>query len=92
MKSHNASIYHCVSCGRIVHAELESRPPQCCGHPMAEVTETIHDGDAAEWEASGASEIEGRQQMLDARLKKLDAEVADLRDQGAEREKHTTTN
>lgn len=92
MKTHNASIYHCVSCGRVVHAELESTSPPCCGHPMVEVTETIHEGDGTDKEASGASEEEGRQQVLDARLKKLDAEVADLCEQGAEREQHATSN
>jgi hypothetical protein len=28
MQTHNASIYHGVSCGRIVHAELKSTPPR----------------------------------------------------------------
>jgi hypothetical protein len=48
METHNASIYHCVSCGRVVHAELEAEPPQCCGHTMAMASEdTIHKGEVA---------------------------------------------
>jgi len=34
MTTHVSCIYHCISCGRIVHAELELKQPQCCGHPM----------------------------------------------------------
>jgi hypothetical protein len=36
MKTHNAGtfIYHCIACGRVVHAELDGEPPQCCGHAM----------------------------------------------------------
>jgi len=47
MKTHNATIYHCVSCGRVVHAELKAKPPLCCGHTMAKAGgETIREGDA----------------------------------------------
>lgn len=35
MKTQSDTIYHCVSCGRVVHADLEGAPPQCCGHAMA---------------------------------------------------------
>lgn len=46
METHNATIYHCVTCGRVVHVELEAKPPDCCGHTMAKAfTETIHEGD-----------------------------------------------
>jgi hypothetical protein len=57
MKTHNASIYHCVTCGRVVHAELNAKPPQCCGHKMAKAaTETIREGDAAGEKAGGRSQ------------------------------------
>jgi hypothetical protein len=92
MQTHNASIYHCVTCGRIVHAELETTPPLCCGHAMVEMTETIHEGDTSGKERRGESDQAKTQQTLNARLKKLDVEVADLREQGAEREDQTTPN
>lgn len=42
METHNASIFHCIACGRIWHAELDAVPPQCCGSPMVEACdETI---------------------------------------------------
>jgi hypothetical protein len=54
MKTHNASIYHCVTCGRVEHVELKAKPPQCCGHKMAKAaTETIREGDVAGKTASG---------------------------------------
>lgn len=57
MKTHNAIIYHCISCGRVVHAEEETELPECCGHAMTKAcAETIHEGDVAEREASGPSE------------------------------------
>jgi hypothetical protein len=41
-ETHNATIYHCVACGRVEHAELESKPPECCGQAMAKAfTETV---------------------------------------------------
>ena len=53
MKTHNAAIYHCRTCGRVEHAELTAKPPQCCGHPMVKAAEeTIPNGDAAGQEAS----------------------------------------
>jgi hypothetical protein len=46
MTTHNISIYHCLSCGRIVHAELNAKPPHCCGHVMTQAcNETISDKD-----------------------------------------------
>jgi len=57
MKTHNASIYHCTSCGRVVHAELEAEPPQCCGDTMSKAcAETVREGDVAGEEAGGRSE------------------------------------
>ena len=48
MKTHNASIYRCISCGRVVHAEQESEPPQCCGHTTTKAcAETINEIDVA---------------------------------------------
>ena len=47
-KTHNASIYHCLSCGRVVHAQIEAEPPQCCGYTMATTcAETIREGEVA---------------------------------------------
>jgi len=41
-ETHNANIYHCVTCGRVEHVELEAKPPECCGHSMAKAfTETV---------------------------------------------------
>ena len=46
METHNAVIYHCHACGRVVHAELEGEPPQCCGRAMVKsCEETIQEGD-----------------------------------------------
>lgn len=57
MTTHNASIYHCISCGRVVHAELEAEPPQCCGHAMTKAcAETVCEGDVAREKAGGHSE------------------------------------
>lgn len=57
MKTHNATIYHCVTCGRVVHAEFAAEPPRCCGHLMAPAfTETIREGEVAGEETSGRSE------------------------------------
>jgi hypothetical protein len=54
MKTHNASIYHCISCGRVVHAELDAKAPLCCGHTMAKAAaETIREDNAAGKAASG---------------------------------------
>jgi hypothetical protein len=59
MKTHNAGtfIYHCISCGRVVHAELDGEPPQCCGHAMTKAcAETICEGDVAGEKAGGQSD------------------------------------
>jgi len=39
MKTHNVCIYHCVSCGRVSHVDLELEAPHCCGHEMAKAAE-----------------------------------------------------
>jgi hypothetical protein len=41
MTASNAIIYHCIVCGRIVHAESEAEPPQCCGNAMTKACEEI---------------------------------------------------
>jgi len=57
METHNASIYHCVACGRVVHADFEGEPPQCCGHTMAKAfTETIRESAVAGEKPGGHSE------------------------------------
>ena len=56
METHNASIYHCVTCSRVVHAEFEGEPPQCCGRTMAKAfTETIRERRVAGENRSGPS-------------------------------------
>ena len=48
MKIHNRVIYHCLTCGNVVHAALETQPPRCCGYEMARAAaETIRDADDA---------------------------------------------
>ena len=48
METRNVCIYDCITCGRIVHAELESEAPQCCGHAMTRTCEdTLHEGELA---------------------------------------------
>ncbi len=54
MKTQSATIYHCVSCGRVVQPELEAERPQCCGHAMAiAVPETTTEGVIAGGTATG---------------------------------------
>jgi DNA-directed RNA polymerase subunit RPC12/RpoP len=49
MKTCNIIIYHCVTCGRIVHADLDDMPPMCCGHAMVKASEdTVHGRDSDE--------------------------------------------
>lgn len=36
MQTHIESIFHCVTCGRVEHRELNVVPPQCCGQAMTE--------------------------------------------------------
>ena len=56
-ETHNASIYHCVTCGRVEHVELDAKTPQCCGKAMAKAfTETIPPVDFAPEVGKGDSE------------------------------------
>jgi len=56
-ETHNANIYHCVTCGRVEHVELEAKPPNCCGHSMARAcTETVPPVDFVPELAVGNSE------------------------------------
>jgi hypothetical protein len=46
MKTHNRIIYHCLTCGNVVHAAGDARRPQCCGSEMVKAAaETIRDAD-----------------------------------------------
>ena len=54
MKTHNAIIYHCLSCGSVMHAEPAVEPPQCCGREMVKAAaETVGEGDVSEEPGSG---------------------------------------
>lgn len=62
MKTHNAIIYHCISCGRIEHVESETEPPQCCGQMMVKAcAETVRvdvaSGDKARNHSETASPV-----------------------------------
>jgi hypothetical protein len=56
MKTHNRILFHCLACGRVVHAEPEESRPECCGRPMINAAaETVGSGDdALEKETEGA--------------------------------------
>jgi len=42
MKTHNAIIYHCLACGKIVHRDPGLEAPSCCGKAMVKAAaETI---------------------------------------------------
>ena len=42
MKTHNLVIYHCLSCGAVMHSEPEDVVPECCGRAMVKsAAETI---------------------------------------------------
>ena len=49
MKTHNAIIYHCLLCGKVVHREPDLEQPECCGQKMVKAAaETLFgDEDAA---------------------------------------------
>ena len=53
MKTQIASIYYCISCGRIEHVESEAEPPQCCGQMMAKACEETARGDDDAEEKAG---------------------------------------
>ncbi len=66
MKAQTVGIYHCISCGRVEHAEVEAESPQCCGQTMNKAcVETVPESDAAREKSAGESEsappmIQGR--------------------------------
>lgn len=44
MKTHNAVIFHCQSCGSISHCDCNTAPPVCCGREMVRAAgETVCD-------------------------------------------------
>jgi hypothetical protein len=44
MKTHNAVIYHCMSCGNVVHQEPDLATPRCCECFMTKAAwETVED-------------------------------------------------
>jgi hypothetical protein len=46
MKTHNLMIFHCLSCGAILHREPEQEVPLCCGKPMIKAAgETVANGE-----------------------------------------------
>jgi len=52
MKTHNVRIFHCVSCGRVSHVDLDLEAPHCCGQEMAKAAEeTIRECDFEERDA-----------------------------------------
>jgi DNA-directed RNA polymerase subunit RPC12/RpoP len=49
MKTHNAIIYHCLSCGKIDHRDPGLEAPSCCGKTMVKAAaETIIENEAEE--------------------------------------------
>ena len=48
MKTHNALIYHCQSCGSVSHCDHSAAIPTCCGREMVRAAgETIPEPDGA---------------------------------------------
>ena len=59
MKTRNDIIYHCISCGHVVDAELEAQSPQCCGRTMTKAaSKTVRDDDAPGEKAGGRPKTE----------------------------------
>jgi DNA-directed RNA polymerase subunit RPC12/RpoP len=49
MKTHNAIIYHCLSCGKIEHRDQGQEAPSCCGKLMVKAAaETVVDNEGEE--------------------------------------------
>jgi DNA-directed RNA polymerase subunit RPC12/RpoP len=49
MKTHNAIIYHCLTCGKIVHRDPGLEVPSCCGKTMVKAAaETVVDDEGEE--------------------------------------------
>lgn len=34
MQTHQVKVYHCITCGRLAHADSDAPPPECCRHTM----------------------------------------------------------
>ena len=63
MKAHNAIIYHCLSCGTIVHRDPGVEAPSCCGKTMVKAAaETIVDNEGEE--STGANPLPGTQSSM----------------------------
>jgi hypothetical protein len=46
MKTHNRILFHCLCCGKVVHAEPQDAVPTCCGQRMINAAaETVANGD-----------------------------------------------
>jgi hypothetical protein len=46
METHNRILFHCLTCGNVVHSDVNVRPPECCGYAMVgAAAETIGDTD-----------------------------------------------
>jgi DNA-directed RNA polymerase subunit RPC12/RpoP len=57
METETVTIYHCITCGRMVRDEIGTSPPECCGHPMTKaVTETVREGEAGNGVSLDATE------------------------------------
>lgn len=42
MKTRNLIIYHCLTCGSVIHREPDRESPECCGHSMVKAaTRTV---------------------------------------------------
>lgn len=53
MTQRNLTIFHCLACGAILHAEPRQAVPDCCGRPMVKAAaETVNcdDGSTGERE------------------------------------------
>lgn len=64
MKTHNRILFHCLCCGRVVHAESQEAAPNCCGKRMTNAAaETVDEaGHCVPYEGAGetASETSAR--------------------------------
>jgi len=59
MKTHNAIIYHCLSCGSVVHSDPEAEPPRCCGQAMVKsAAETVNAPETADELGGSHGDIE----------------------------------
>jgi len=44
MTGHNADIYHCLACGKVVYEPHGSRAPECCEQPMVRAVADVATG------------------------------------------------